>query len=61
MKGMNGMSAVQRFDVTRIVKSSPGPFALRVEPYDLLVSNTGASHRRNDDVRIGSVKFVVVS
>jgi hypothetical protein len=62
MPGMAMMSASQRFDATRIVKSSHGPFTLRIEPYDLLVTKTGASPtQRRDAVHIGSVKFVVVS
>jgi hypothetical protein len=61
MPGMT-MKAAQRFDVTRIVAHSPGPFTLRIEPYDLLVSKAGASApQRADQVHIGSVKFVVIS
>jgi hypothetical protein len=56
------MKAAQRFDVTRIVVHSEGPFTLRIEPYDLLVSKAGASApQRADQVHIGSVKFVVIS
>jgi len=41
---------------------SEGPFTLRIEPYDLLVSKAGASApQRADQVHIGSVKFVVIS
>ena len=64
MAGMPGMPAVaaQRFDVTAIVRQSPGPFTLRVEPYDLLVTKSGTPLRaRADQVHIGSVRFVVVS
>jgi hypothetical protein len=62
MPGMAMHSAGQRFDVTRIVKSGTGPFTLRIEPYDLLVTKSGgAGVKRSDAVHIGSVKFVVVS
>jgi len=61
MPGMT-MKAVQRFDVTRIVGHSAGPFTLRIEPYDLLVRKSGApAPKRADEVHIGSVRFVVVS
>ncbi|GEM_PF-706332 len=60
--GMGGMTATQRFDVTRIVRQSRGPFTIRVAPYDLLVSKSGAAPRKRDDgIRIGSVRFVAVS
>ncbi|MGD0866969.1 MAG: tyrosinase family protein [Rhizomicrobium sp.] len=59
---MPTMKVAQRFDVTRIVAHSEGPFTLRIEPYDLLVSKAGASApQRADQVHIGSVKFVVIS
>lgn len=62
MSGMAMMGASQRFDVTRIVKSGAGPFTLRIEPYDLLVTKTGtAASKRSDAVHVDSVKFVVVS
>jgi hypothetical protein len=62
MTGMPGMKSVQRFDVTKVVAGSPGPFALRVEPYDLLVTKAGKpGASRTDAVQIGSVRFVVVS
>jgi hypothetical protein len=61
MTGMQGMKAAQRFDVTAIVRKSPGPFTLRVEPYDLLVTKDGKPVRgRADAVQIGSVRFVVI-
>ena len=61
MAGMPSATAVQRFDVTEIVTTSSGPFVLRVEPYDLLVTKGGKpGARRADAVRIGSVRFVVV-
>jgi hypothetical protein len=61
MPGM-AMKASQRFDVTRIVAHSTGPFTLRIEPYDLLVRKSGApAPKRADEVHIGSVRFVVVS
>lgn len=61
MPGMP-MKAAQRFDVTRIVAHSAGPFTLRIEPYDLLVRKSGApAPKRADEVHIGSVRFVVVS
>lgn len=61
MPGM-AMKAAQRFDVTRIVAHSAGPFALRIEPYDLLVRKSGApAPTRADQVHIGSARFVVVS
>jgi Common central domain of tyrosinase len=57
-----GIGAVQRFDVTSVVAHSPGPFVLRIAPYDLLVSRTGGpAQQRADAVHIGSVRFVVVS
>lgn len=60
--GMHRMKAAQRFDVTAIVRRSPGPFTLRVEPYDLLVTHDGKSTRgRADAVTIGAVRFVVLS
>jgi hypothetical protein len=59
MADMAKMKAVQRFDVTRIVGKSKGPFTVRVEPYDLLVSKSGAANTRADSIRIGSIKFVV--
>lgn len=62
MAGMSGMKAVQRFDVTRIVAGAAGNFTLRVEPYALLVTKSGApAPSRPDAVKIGSVRFVVVS
>jgi hypothetical protein len=63
MVAMPGMSkATQRFDVTAIVRQSPGPFTLRVEPYDLLVTKSGTPLRaRADQVQIGAVRFIVVS
>jgi len=62
MPGMKTAKSVQRFDVTKIVTGSPGPFALRVEPYDLLVTKDGKpGASRKDAVQIGSVRFVVVS
>jgi hypothetical protein len=62
MPGMVMHGAAQRFDVTRVVKGSAGPFTLRIEPYDLLVTRAGnAATQRRDAVHIDSVKFVVVS
>lgn len=62
MSGMKMAKAVQRFDVTKIVSGSPGPFTLRVEPYDLLVTKEGKpGASRSDAVQIGAVRFVVVS
>ncbi|HEX2591013.1 MAG TPA: tyrosinase family protein [Rhizomicrobium sp.] len=62
MPGMAMHGAAQRFDVTRVVKSGAGPFTLRIEPYDLLVTRAGnAASQRRDAVHIDSVKFVVVS
>ncbi|HXC55240.1 MAG TPA: tyrosinase family protein [Rhizomicrobium sp.] len=62
MPGMHMIKAAQRFDVTAIVRRSPGPFTLRVEPYDLLVTHDGRSVRgRADAVTIESVRFVVLS
>jgi hypothetical protein len=57
-----GMKAVQSFDVTRILRGFASPFTLRVAPYDLFVSKTGKSVApRSDAVRIGAVRFVMVS
>lgn len=62
MPGMPSMPVVQRFDVTRLVPAAGGDFTLRVEPYALLVSKSGAAApSRPDGVKIGSVRFVVVS
>ena len=62
MAGMNHLKATQRFDVTAVVRQSPGPFTLRVEPYDLLVTHDGKPTRgRADAVTIGSVRFVVLT
>jgi hypothetical protein len=62
VSGMGGMTATQRFDVTRIVRQSRGPFTIRVAPYDLVVAKSGAAPRkRADGIRIGSVRFVAVS
>ena len=62
MAGMHRLKATQRFDVTAVVRQSPGPFTLRVEPYDLLVTHDGKSTRgRADAVTIGSVRFVVLT
>ena len=61
MPGMSAMKPVQRFDVTRIVGKAKGPFTVRVEPYDLLVSISGAANTRADAVHIGSIKFMVAS
>jgi hypothetical protein len=59
---MPGMTATQRFDVTRIVSTSPGPYTLHVEPYSLLENRNGGSTKaRPDMVHIGSVRFVVLS
>ena len=59
--GMAGMSAAQRFDVTRILRRSRGPYTLRVEPYTLLVTHEGKPTRsRTDAVKIASVRFVVI-
>jgi hypothetical protein len=45
-----------------VVRQSPGPFTLRVEPYDLLVTHDGKPTRgRADAVTIGSVRFVVLT
>jgi hypothetical protein len=60
--GMEGMTAVQRFDVTRLVAREGLALTLRVEPYDLLVSKRGASGpKRSDSVKIGKVRFVEVA
>jgi hypothetical protein len=57
---MSGAS--QRFDVTRFVRGGGGPFTLRIEPYDLLVTRSGRGQtQRRDEVHIGSARFVVVS
>jgi hypothetical protein len=62
MAGMEMTGASQRFDVTRIVRSGRGPFTVRVEPYDLLVTRSGRSPtQRRDAVHVGAVRFVVVS
>ncbi len=64
MTGMANMpaTAAQRFDVTAIVRGAQGPFTLRVEPYDLLVTKSGApAAARGDAIRIATVRFVVVS
>jgi hypothetical protein len=62
MGDMHRMKAAQRFDVTAVVRRSPGPFTLRVEPYELLVTHDGKPTRgRADAVTIGSVRFVVLS
>ncbi|MEI9887837.1 MAG: tyrosinase family protein [Rhizomicrobium sp.] len=62
MAGMHHLKATQRFDVTAVVRQAPGPFTLRVEPYDLLVSRDGKPTRgRADAVTIGSVRFVVLT
>lgn len=51
----------QRFDVTAILRRSHGPFTLRVEPYDLLITRGGkAARSRADAVTIGAVRFVVI-
>jgi hypothetical protein len=57
---MPGMKASQRFDVTRIVSASTGPYTLHVAPYSLF-AKSAAAPARPDSVRIGSVRFVVVS
>jgi hypothetical protein len=59
--GMAAMQSVQRFDVTGIVKQSHGPFTVRVSPYDLVVSKRTPAIKRDDGIRIGSMKFVAVS
>jgi Common central domain of tyrosinase len=57
--GMAGMGAVQRFDVTNIVAREGLGLTIRIEPYDLLVSKSGhAAPKRDDAVKIGSVRFV---
>jgi tyrosinase len=56
---MPGMKATQRFDVTRIVTASGGPYTLHVEPYSLFENTSAAA--RPDVVHIGSVRFVVLS
>lgn len=62
MPGMHRIKAAQRFDVTAVVRQSPGPFTLRVEPYDLLVSRDGRATRgRADAVTIGAVRFLVLT
>ncbi len=62
MNGMHHLGAAQRFDVTAVVRQSPGPFTLRVEPYELLVTHDGRAVRgRADAVTIGAVRFVVLS
>jgi len=62
MAGMPAASTSQRFDVTRVVRSHAGPFTVRVEPYDLLVTREGAAAaRRSDELHIGEVRFVVVA
>jgi hypothetical protein len=62
MPGMTMRGASQRFDVTRVVRGGAGPFTLRIEPYDLLVTHSGAATaQRHDAVHIGSATFVVVS
>jgi hypothetical protein len=63
MAAMPGMSkATQRFDVTAVVRQSPGPFTLRVEPYDLLVTKSGTPLRpRADQVQIDAVRFIIAS
>ena len=60
--GMAGMGAAQRFDVTNIVAREGLALTIRIEPYDLLVSKSGrAAPKRDDAVKIGSVRFVEVS
>ncbi|HKD21020.1 MAG TPA: tyrosinase family protein [Rhizomicrobium sp.] len=62
MAGMQGMKAVQRFDVTRIVAREGLALTIRVEPYDLLVSKEGHSGpKRSDAVKIGKVRFVEIA
>ncbi|HEX3808244.1 MAG TPA: tyrosinase family protein [Rhizomicrobium sp.] len=62
MAGMAGMSAAQRFDVSKIVPAIGGSFSLRIEPYDLLTARNGAgAPQRADAVHIGSVRFIVAS
>jgi hypothetical protein len=62
MAGMEGMGAVQRFDISRIVAREGLGLTLRIEPYDLFTSKTGASApKRDDTVKIGKVRFVEVS
>jgi hypothetical protein len=61
VSGMGGMSAKQSFDVTALVRGSSGPFAVRVAPYELLVSKNGAAPTRADGVRVGSIRFLRVS
>ena len=61
MAGMGGTMAAQRFDVTAILRRSPGPYTLRVEPYTLLVTHEGKPSRsRSDTVKIASVRFVAI-
>jgi hypothetical protein len=59
--GMAAMRVVQRFDVTALVRGQSGPFTVRVEPYDLLVSKRGPAAKRDDGIRIGAMRFVAVS
>jgi len=60
--GMAGMPAIQRFDVTDIVARMGPGLTIRIEPYDLLVSKSGASAPKRDDaVKIGKVRFVETS
>jgi hypothetical protein len=60
--GMAGMSAIQRFDVTDIVARKGLGLTIKIEPYDLLVSKSGrAAPKRDDAVKIGSVRFVETS
>lgn len=62
MPGMAAVKASQRFDVTAIVRKSRGPFALRIEPYDLLVARDGSAPRsRADAVTIAAVRFLVIA
>ena len=61
VSGMNGMKANQNFDVTALIRGSTGPFAVRVAPYDLLVSKNKANAVRVDGVRIGGIRFIATS
>jgi hypothetical protein len=59
--GMGAMEALQSFDVTAIVRGRGGPFTVRIAPYDLLVTKSGASAaRRADGVRIARVRFLAL-
>lgn len=59
--GMGAMEAAQSFDVTTVVRNYAGPFTVRIAPYDLLVTRTGAPARhRADGVHIARMRFLAL-